>query len=101
MLCGGLGGREIWGRMDTYTCMAKSLCCPSKTITTLLISNIPTQNKKFKHFYFVFGHALPGSKLKIHTFTDRACSYNLTTFLFFFPPSLPHKKAILFKAQKP
>ena len=38
MLCGGLGGREIWGRMDTYTCMAKSLCYPSKTITILLIS---------------------------------------------------------------
>ena len=28
--------------------MAKSLCCPPETITTLLISYTPIQNKKFK-----------------------------------------------------
>ena len=47
MLCGSLEGREVWGRMDTRTCVAKSLCCPPETIT-LFISYTPTQNKKFK-----------------------------------------------------
>ena len=28
--------------------MAESLCCPPETITTLLISYVPIQNKKFK-----------------------------------------------------
>ena len=40
MLCGNLGGRGVWGRMDTCKCMAESLCCPPKTITTLLISYV-------------------------------------------------------------
>ena len=35
-----------WGRMETYICMAESLCCPPETITILLINYIPTQNKK-------------------------------------------------------
>ena len=33
--------------MDTCICMAESLCCSTETITTLLISYIPMQNKKF------------------------------------------------------
>ena len=40
-------GGESGGRMDTCICVAKSLCCPSKTITTLSISYTPIQNKKF------------------------------------------------------
>ena len=28
MLCGSLDGRGVWGRMDTCTYMAESLCCP-------------------------------------------------------------------------
>ena len=36
------------GRMDTCICMAESLCCPPETITTLLISYTPTQNKNLK-----------------------------------------------------
>ena len=48
MLCGSLDGRGTWGRMDTYVCMAESLCCPPETITTLLISYTPTQNSKLK-----------------------------------------------------
>ena len=47
MLCGGLEGRGAWGRVDTYISMAESLRCPPETITTLLISYIPIQNKKF------------------------------------------------------
>ena len=40
-------GGEIGGRIGTCVCMAKSLCCSPATITTLLISYIPIQNKKF------------------------------------------------------
>ena len=43
MLCGSLDGRGVWGRMDTCICMAESLCCAPKTITTLLIGYIPIQ----------------------------------------------------------
>ena len=46
MLCGRLDGRRVWGRMDTCTCMAESLCCSPETITTLLIGCTPIQNKK-------------------------------------------------------
>jgi len=42
MICGSLDGREGLGRT------AESLCCSSETITTLLISHTPIQNKKFK-----------------------------------------------------
>ena len=48
MLCGSLGERGVWGRMDTCVCMTESLGCSSETITTLLISYTPKQNKKFK-----------------------------------------------------
>ena len=37
MLCGSLGGRGIWGRIDTWVSMAESLCCPPETIIALLI----------------------------------------------------------------
>ena len=30
-----------WVRMDTYICMAESLCCPTETITALLIGYDP------------------------------------------------------------
>ena len=36
MLCGSLDGRGVWGRVDTGTRMAESLCCPPEAITTLL-----------------------------------------------------------------
>ena len=48
MLRGSLDGRGVWGRMDTCVCMAESFSCPLETITTLLISYTPIQNKKFK-----------------------------------------------------
>ena len=48
MLCGSLDGTGVWGRMDTYMCMAESLRCSPETITTLLIDYILIQNKKFK-----------------------------------------------------
>ena len=31
MLRGSLDGRGVWLRMDTYICMAVSLCCPPET----------------------------------------------------------------------
>ena len=49
MLGGRLGGKGVWGRMDTCKCVAESLCCPPKTVTTLLISYTPTLNKKLKN----------------------------------------------------
>ena len=48
VICGSLDARGVWERMDTCICVAKSLCCPPDTITILLISNTPMQNKKFK-----------------------------------------------------
>ena len=41
MLCGGLGGRGVWGRMDTCICVAESLHCSPETITILLIGHTP------------------------------------------------------------
>ena len=40
MLCGNLGGRDVWGETDARI-MAKSLCCLSETITILLIGSTP------------------------------------------------------------
>ena len=36
VLCGSLDGRGGWGRMDTSTCRAQSLCYSPETTTTLL-----------------------------------------------------------------
>ena len=47
MVCGSLAGKEVWGRMDTCTCMAESLRCSLETNVTLLIDYTPIQNKKF------------------------------------------------------
>ena len=41
-------GGEFVGRMDTCIYMTESLPCSPETVTTLLISYAPTQNKKFK-----------------------------------------------------
>ena len=54
MLCASLDGRRVWGRMDTFACMAKSLHCPPETTTTLLIGYTPIQNKKLKKFLKIF-----------------------------------------------
>ena len=43
-----LDRRRVWGRMDTCIFMAKSLHCSPETVTTLLISYTPRQNKKIK-----------------------------------------------------
>ena len=48
MLCASLEQRGVWGRMGASTCVAESLHCSPETITTLSISYIPIQNKKFK-----------------------------------------------------
>ena len=47
MLCGSLNGKGLWERMDKYICMAKSFLCSPESVTTLFLSYIPTQNKKF------------------------------------------------------
>ena len=49
MLWSSLDRRGVWGRKDTFTCMAEFLCSPPETITTLLIGYTPTQKKnKFR-----------------------------------------------------
>ena len=47
MFCGSLDERGVWRRMDTGMCMPEALCCPSETITMLLIGYTPIQNKMF------------------------------------------------------
>ena len=41
-----LGGRGVWGRMDTHICIYESVCCSPEIITTLLIGCTPIPNKK-------------------------------------------------------
>ena len=48
MLWGRLDGRQVWGRMNTCICMAKSFCCPPDTITTLLIGYTPIKDDRIK-----------------------------------------------------
>ena len=50
MLCGSLGGMEVWQRMDTRVCMTESLLLSPETVTTLLISYTPIQNKMLKKY---------------------------------------------------
>ena len=45
---GSWDGRAVWGRMDACICEAESLGCPPESITALLISYTPIQNKEFK-----------------------------------------------------
>ena len=47
LLHGSLDKREFGGKMDTCIFMAESLYCLPETITTLLISYTPIQNKSF------------------------------------------------------
>ena len=47
IFCSSLGGKRVWGRMDTCIFMAESLCCPPETITKLLIVHTSIQYKKF------------------------------------------------------
>ena len=60
MLCGNLDGRGVWGRTDTSMCMAEPLGCSPETVTALLTSSTPIQNKKFiikhgrKAFVYIF-----------------------------------------------
>ena len=49
VLCGRLGGKGVWGRMDPCTCMPEAFRCPPETITTLLISYASIQNTKLKY----------------------------------------------------
>jgi len=48
MLCGSLGGRGVWERMDTCMCVAKSLQCSHETITILLMSYPLIKIKSFR-----------------------------------------------------
>ena len=48
VLGGSLDGRGVLGRMDTFICMAESHHCSPETVTSMLISYIPIQNKTLK-----------------------------------------------------
>ena len=48
MLCGSLNVRGVGDRMDTCTCVTECPCCPSETVTTLLICDPLIYNQKFK-----------------------------------------------------
>jgi len=48
MLCGNKDGRGVQERIDACVFITEPLCCPTETITTLLIGYTPIQNKKFK-----------------------------------------------------
>ena len=48
VLCSNLDGRGLWGRIDTYICMAETLHCSPEITTTLLIGYTSIQNKMFK-----------------------------------------------------
>ena len=54
MLCGSLDGRGVRGRMHTCVWMAESFCCPSETITTLLIDYTPNEKFNGKGFVVCF-----------------------------------------------
>ena len=46
MLCGSLDGRGVWGKIDTWMCMAGSLYYSQDAIITLLIGYTPVENLK-------------------------------------------------------
>ena len=48
MLCGSLGGRGVWGRMDIRKYATESLHYSPETITALFIGYISIQNKHSK-----------------------------------------------------
>ena len=48
MLCGSLGAKGVWGRMDTSVCVAESLCCPPETNSIVNELATPQYKKKEK-----------------------------------------------------
>ena len=52
MSCDILDARGVWGRMNTCTCMAESLCCLPETITTL-IGYTPIKKKFLKSGFLI------------------------------------------------
>ena len=64
---GILDGRRVWRRMDACICMVESLLCSSETITTLLISYTPIQNKYFKNGWLAVLSFLQPQKILLWT----------------------------------
>ena len=67
MLCSNLDGRGVWRRMDMCICMAEFLCYSPETITTLLISYTPVQNKRFLNFFLSYVLTLKKNK-DVHSY---------------------------------
>ena len=53
VLQGSLAGRGVWARMDTCIRVTELLSCSPETITTLLNSYNPTQNKTLSKKEFI------------------------------------------------
>ena len=48
MSCGSLDGRGIWGRMDTWICLAESLAVHLKLLQHCSVAILQYKNKKLK-----------------------------------------------------
>ena len=49
------GWEGIWVRIDTFTCISESLCCPPEIVTTWLIGSYLNSKFKFKLEYKIKG----------------------------------------------
>ena len=91
VLCVRLDGRGVWGRMDTCICMAESLHCLPETITTLLISYTPMQNKQKRLELWLLGkESKKDSKIESPIWYDPLCVDHLIVLSLFLSCPLPH-----------
>ena len=83
MLCSGLNGKEVLGRIytdkdiDIDIYMAESLCCPPETITTLFIGILQYKIQSLRKKQVIYGcithrprHCISGKKRKKKTKTQ-------------------------------
>ena len=72
---GSLDRRDVWWKLDLYTCMTESLCCSPETVTTLLIGHTPRQNvfKKTLSAFNVFSNLLLQGLISLLYHTTGIC----------------------------
>ena len=98
MLCGSLDRRGIWGRMDTYICMAvslshspekaESLFSPPETITVWVISYTPKYNfvvQSLSRVWLLQPHELQHTRLSCPSPCPGVCSNSCTLSLWCHP----------------
>ena len=59
MLCGGLDGMGVWGRMVTRIYVARSLRCSPEGVTTLFVNQLLKKVKEVKSLSCVWLFATP------------------------------------------